>query len=83
MISSRYQKYYLHLCAPGGFVPVGSGCGIDPIKPSLTPEEVGETGRLLDLCAESHVLHTLRVNYRDYGLDPGTVRFLRQKVIRR
>ena len=81
-ISRRYQRYYLHLCAPGGFVPVGSACSVDPIPPSLTADEIRQTESLLALSRASNLLYTLRVNYRDYKLDEGTRRFLLEKVIK-
>jgi hypothetical protein len=80
-ISRLYQRYYLHLCAPGGFVPVGSACSVNPVPASLTEEGIKQTENLLALCRERNMLYTLRVNYRDYGLDEGTRRFLLEKVM--
>lgn len=81
LISRRYQRYYLHLCAPGGFVPVGSACSVDPVKALLEREEIKQTQELMELCRQHNLLYTLRVDYRDYGLDDGTKRFLREKIM--
>lgn len=82
-ISQRYQRYYLHLCNAYGFVPVGSVCDVDPIKDALRSEEIKRTEDSLRFARERNLLYTLRVNYRDHGLDEGTKEFLRNHVIGR
>jgi hypothetical protein len=80
-ITGQYQHFYQHLCAPRGFVPVGSVCNIDPVPSRLSTEEVEATRRRLAWSRRHHVLRNLRVNYRDYGLDPGTRDFLLEQVV--
>ncbi|MBI3974357.1 MAG: hypothetical protein HY332_24010 [Chloroflexi bacterium] len=80
-ITGHYQHFYQHLCSPRGFVPVGSVCNIDPVATALSAEEIEATKRMLAWSREQHIVPNLRVNYRDYGLDPGTRAFLLEYVI--
>jgi hypothetical protein len=75
-ITGQYQRLYPHLCTSRGFVPVGSVCNVNPVAPSHSLEEVEQTRRQLAWCREQRVLPALRMNYRDYGLDSGTRRWL-------
>lgn len=82
-ITGQYQHFYQHLCAPRGFVPVGSVCNIDPVVAALSADEVEATRRTLAWSKQQHILYNLRVNYRDHGLDPGTRKWLMEHVVRR
>ncbi len=67
-----YLKLYYHLCRSPAFVPVGTVCNHRPVPSALTQEEQGQAERLWREGPEWHILPNLRLNYRDYGLDPRT-----------
>ena len=74
---------YQHLCGPRGFVPVGTSCSVRPVPSALPEGEAERWAAQLARSPEAHVLYTLRLNYRDYGLDEGTRRFLLAHVVNR
>jgi hypothetical protein len=80
-LTGKYMRLYQHLCAPRGFVPAGSSCNIRPVARALPEGEAGRLWAQLERGRERHVLYNLRVNYRDYGLDDGTRRFLLERVV--
>ena len=75
LISNRYIRNYVHLVSAHGFVPTGTVVNLDP--PSF-PEEQTRTAleAVLENADELGVIPTLRVNYRDYGLDPAARAFV-------
>jgi hypothetical protein len=75
-ISGRYLKFYYHLCVADAFVPVGTVCDHRPV-----PDEVPQWRReLADRKWREGpawgILPNIRMNYRDYGLDPRTMEAL-------
>jgi hypothetical protein len=83
LLTRDHMRLYQHLCAPRGFVPVATSCNVRPVPPALPDGEPHRWATLLARSPQSHVLYNLRVNYRDYGLDAGTRRFLEDHVVRR
>jgi hypothetical protein len=75
-VSGRYGSFYASLCVPRGFVPTRSVCHVDPVKGFSSEEEIEWTQMSLLLAAKHHIIPTLRLNYRDYGLDDLTKRYL-------
>lgn len=74
-ISDRYVRLYPHLCYPMGFVPTESVCWPGP--PSLAVgERLRQFQEVLRNADELGIIPTLRVNYRDYGLDPAARAFV-------
>jgi hypothetical protein len=74
-----YFRSYWHLCAAKSFVRVGSVCNVLP--PAVPPvpllkEEDRTAGlhRLLKSVEQWEVIRTLRLNYREHGLDAETRR---------
>jgi len=75
LVSDRYLRVYPHLGVPAGFVPTGSVIHHDP--PALPARDKMEAlQQVLAHADELGVIPTLRVNYRDYGLDPATRAFV-------
>ncbi|MBI3974361.1 MAG: hypothetical protein HY332_24030 [Chloroflexi bacterium] len=82
-LTGQYQRLYLHLCPARGFVPVGASCSVMPVAKTFSADDLAATNRLLDACRNQRIVPTLRVNYRDYGLDGGTRAFLLEHVVSR
>lgn len=71
LITQRYMRNYPHLVTTVSFVPVGNVANHEP--PSLaTGNKKLVLEELLAHADELGVIPALRVNYRDYGLDPAT-----------
>ncbi|GAG35280.1 unnamed protein product, partial [marine sediment metagenome] len=68
-----YLKVYYHLCTAEAFVPTGKVCDLDPVPEALTEAQKAEAERLWSEGPKWHVLPNIRLNYRDYGLDPRTL----------
>ncbi|MCC7355890.1 MAG: hypothetical protein IT330_19295 [Anaerolineae bacterium] len=71
-LGEPYLKFYLHLCQSLGFVPVGTACNHLPIPDKLTPELREKAERHWREGPKWHILPNIRLNYRDYSLDPRT-----------
>ena len=56
---------------------VGGIVFANPVADSMTEADVRETESFLELSSSRNLLRTLRVNFRDYGLDEGTKMFVR------
>lgn len=67
-----YMRSYPHLCAADAFVPVGKVCNTQP--PRQRPLDPAELDEVLDNARRFGTIPTLRVNFREYGLDRGTRR---------
>ena len=71
-LNGPYARVYFHLCKAEGFVPTGKVCNHDPVPAELT----GEARRLAERQWKEaplwNILPNIRLNYRDYGLDPRT-----------
>jgi hypothetical protein len=52
------------------------------VAPALAEGEPERLRAQLERGRELHVLYNLRLNYRDYGLDPGTRAFLLERIVR-
>jgi len=63
-----YILFYPHLCAANAFVPVGKVCNTWPAR--KRPSDTEELWRVLRDWRRLDYLPGLRVNYREYGLDP-------------
>ncbi len=82
LITRRYARVYPHLVSSFSFVPVGSVVNHEP--PSLpTGAKKRATEEVLAHADELGVIPTLRVNYRDYGLDPATRAFVQARGAKR
>lgn len=78
LITQRYARNYMHLVSAAAFVPVGSVANHEP--PSLDRKpRLQAIEELLAHADELGVIPTLRVNYRDYGLDPATRAFVQAR----
>jgi protein tyrosine phosphatase (PTP) superfamily phosphohydrolase (DUF442 family) len=78
-LTEPYLRAYWHLCAAKSFAPVGSVCNVGPpAVPSLdvvaAEDKIDGLHRLLNSVAQLGVSRTLRLNYRQYGLDVETRR---------
>jgi hypothetical protein len=83
-ITGAYSRFYLHLCPPRGFVPHGGSCTVDAIgHGQFASADPDDASRRLLWQQEHRIVPTMRVNYRDYGLDGHTAAFLREHIVRR
>jgi hypothetical protein len=73
-----YIKVYYHLCKAEAFVPTGKVCDMEPVPDALTDEQKQEVERLWTEATKWHCLPNIRINYRDYGLDPRTLAAFRE-----
>jgi hypothetical protein len=80
-ITGRYAWFYGGLCEPQAFVPHRCVCTVDPMPRSLPEGYIEKTERLLLLQAEHHMIPALRLNYRDFGLDDLTRKYLQKHII--
>lgn len=81
LVTEPYGRFYAHLCDPQAFVPHRCVCRVDPIGRSRGEEETQRIRRSLLLQGRHHMIPALRVNYRDYGLDDLTRRFLSEHIV--
>ena len=72
MIFLRYRRYYLHLCAAEGSVPVATVWTVELKPRGMDERHLRIIRERFARSNESGVLRTIRVNYRDYGLDRAT-----------
>jgi len=71
LISKPYRRCYLHLIHPRGFVPVHLiGCRREPWP--ATEEDLKDLRQVFRCAPRFGLTPTIRVNYRDYGLDAET-----------
>lgn len=61
-ITKGYTRFYPHLRTPQGFVPTRNNL-------QVLPKEV--LAQFLENSERFHIIRNIRVNYKDYGLDPG------------
>jgi hypothetical protein len=80
-ITDRYGRFYGGLCEPRAFVPHRCVCAVDSMPESLTNEQIELTRLTLQLQVEHHMVPAIRVNYRDFGLDDLTKRYLTEHII--
>lgn len=73
LISRPYRRLYHHLCGARGFVPVATVCNVRRTSQTLNQDELAASRRVFQRSPEFGVLRNIRVNYRDYGLDPKTL----------
>ena len=71
-----YIRTYPHLCAVNAFVPVGKVCNTFP--PRLMPMRIEEQWRVLRDAKRLGYIPTMRVNFREYGLDGETVKAIEE-----
>lgn len=74
--SAQYGHFYAHLCSGRGFVPHHTSCSVEPLADKLSEEQIAEVHEFMRCCTAARIAPSLRVNYRDYGLDAETKRFL-------
>ena len=74
--AKEYFYSYPHLCAANAFVPVGKVCNIFP--PRRIPRTSEAQWRVLRNASRMDYVPGLRVNYREYGLDPDTKKAIRE-----
>ena len=78
-ISRRYIRNYAHLISAFGFVPTGTVVNLDP--PTLAKGRMKQAlEAVLENADELGVVPTMRVNYRDYGLDPAARAFVASRA---
>ena len=65
-LNGPYTRVYWHLCKAEAFVPAGPVCNHDPAQQRELAERQWTEAR------RWHLLPNIRLNYRDYGLDPRT-----------
>jgi hypothetical protein len=75
-LAEPYVKFYYHLCTTPAFVPTGTVCDHQPVPAALTAEQQAQAESLWTGGPRWNILPNLRLNYRDYGLDPRTLRAL-------
>jgi hypothetical protein len=63
-------------------VPVVTGCNVNPAAAALSEEQIAAVERTLAWSREQHILPNIRVNYRDYGLDERTRRYLLEHIVK-
>lgn len=81
LFSSQYGHFYAHLCSGRGFVPHYTSCSVNPLPESLTSEEVESVHEFMRCSVAASIVPSLRVNYRDFGLDDETRKFLEESII--
>jgi hypothetical protein len=62
-----YLYFYPHLCAADAFVPVGKVTSAFP--PRISPKNKKDLWKVLQNARNLQYIPTLRLNYREYGLD--------------
>lgn len=76
LIFLPYRRSYLHLCAADGFVPVATVCTVDRAPRPLKEEQLAFNRRRFIRSPDFGVVRNIRVNYRDYGLDKETKKWI-------
>jgi hypothetical protein len=71
-LGEPYTKFYYHLCRAEGFVPVVKVCNHEPRADQLSEELRELSERQWREAPKWHLLPNIRLNYRDFGLDPRT-----------
>ena len=71
-LNGPYAPVYFHLCRAEAFVPAGTVCNHQPVPGELTREARELAERQWKEAPRWNVLPNIRLNYRDYGLDPRT-----------
>jgi hypothetical protein len=67
-----FMKVYYHLCAADAFVPVATVCDHRPVPDDLPDWRRERVERLWREGPDWNITPNIRLNYRDYGLDPRT-----------
>jgi hypothetical protein len=79
-LAEPYVKFYYHLCTTEAFVPTGTVCDHRPVPPELTDEQRARAERQWTEGPRWNILPNIRLNYRDYGLDPRTRQVLTETL---
>jgi hypothetical protein len=72
LILKPYRKMYWHLCGANGFVPVAQVCNCRPEPRPVSEEDREDLRQAFRQAPQFGMTMTMRVNYRDYGLDEET-----------
>ena len=76
LIFLPFRRSYLHLCTADGFVPVATVCTVDRALRLLNEERLAFNRHRFMRSPDFGVLRNIRVNYRDYGLDDETKKWI-------